>query len=294
MNKKLILAMVACLLMLVCAACGGGSDTGQSNAGESEPRPSRDGFDASTNQEVEFCGMVFSVPDYCEFEENEDGDLETMLEGDHGMILLQSIDSDLSEDEFTSGKADLIREWNEKIECETINDDGTFVATNDSGLELTGKSDMLLNTDNGKLIVLLLYQSENAEYDYISDFDAIVDSAHKAESSSTGKNDPESGEDSGSSASGSADRPETDISPEFKETMDSYEEFFDEYVEFMKKYDANASDPELLMEAADMLSKEAEMYEKLESMDESEMTTAEAAYYLEVTARIEAKLATVL
>ena len=46
-------------------------------------------------------------------------------------------------------------------------------------------------------------------------------------------------------------------------------------------------------EEGEIDSKEADMLQKMESMDESEMTTAEAAYYLEVTARIEAKLATV-
>ena len=75
--------------------------------------------------------------------------------------------------------------------------------------------------------------------------------------------------------------------------MDSYEEFFDEYVEFMNNYDENSSDPAMLMEMSELMTKEADMLQKMESMDQSEMTTAEAAYYLEVTARIEAKLATV-
>ena len=68
---------------------------------------------------------------------------------------------------------------------------------------------------------------------------------------------------------------------------------FDEYVEFMNTYDENTTDPELLMKYSELLSKEADMLQKLEAMDESDMTTAEAAYYAEVTARIEAKLATV-
>lgn len=87
---------------------------------------------------------------------------------------------------------------------------------------------------------------------------------------------------------------ESDISPEFKATMDSYEEFFDEYVEFMEKYNENPSDTELLLELSNMMTKEADMLNKLNEMDESEMTTAEAAYYLEVTARINEKLASVL
>lgn len=87
---------------------------------------------------------------------------------------------------------------------------------------------------------------------------------------------------------------ETEISADFKATMDSYEEFFDEYVDFMKKYKENPTDTTLLTESADMLTKEAEMMREMESMDQSEMTTAEAAYYLEVTSRIYAKLANVI
>ena len=54
------------------------------------------------------------------------------------------------------------------------------------------------------------------------------------------------------------------------------------------------TDTTLLTESADMLTKEAEMMREMESMDQSEMTTAEAAYYLEVMARINQKLASVL
>lgn len=87
---------------------------------------------------------------------------------------------------------------------------------------------------------------------------------------------------------------ETEVSADFKATMDSYEEFFDEYVEFMQRYKENPTDTELLMEMSDMMTKEADMLRKLEAMDQSTMTTAEAAYYLEVTARINQKLASVM
>ena len=92
----------------------------------------------------------------------------------------------------------------------------------------------------------------------------------------------------------SSDSDETEISSDFKAAMDSYEEFFDEYVDFMKKYKDNPTDTTLLAESADMLTKEAEMLKEMESMDQSEMTTAEAAYYLEVMARINKKLSSVL
>lgn len=83
------------------------------------------------------------------------------------------------------------------------------------------------------------------------------------------------------------------IRPEFKEMMDSYEEFFDEYVAFMNKFSENSSDLTLLAEYATYMSKYADMVEKMDAVDESELTNAELAYYIEVNARIEQKLLTI-
>lgn len=80
------------------------------------------------------------------------------------------------------------------------------------------------------------------------------------------------------------------LSPEFKKTMDDYEAWFDHYCEVMKKYQDNPSDLELMSEVTDLLSEETTMLEQMEDMDESEMNSAELAYYIEVTARIEKKL----
>lgn len=80
------------------------------------------------------------------------------------------------------------------------------------------------------------------------------------------------------------------LSPDFKKTMDDYEAWFDHYCEVMKKYEENPSDLELLSEMTELLSEETVMLDEMEKMDQSEMNTAELAYYLEVTARIEKKL----
>ena len=95
------------------------------------------------------------------------------------------------------------------------------------------------------------------------------------------------------STSGETDQGESDsgvLSPEFKKTMDDYEAWFDHYCEVMKKYNENPSDMELLSEMSELISEEAKMLEQMENMDQSEMNTAELAYYLEVTARIEKNL----
>ena len=83
------------------------------------------------------------------------------------------------------------------------------------------------------------------------------------------------------------------VTPEFKEAMDSYEAFFDEYVEFMKSYDSAAGDMTAMLKYLDMLSQYSEMADKLDELEDSEMSDADAAYYIEVTARIYQKLASV-
>ena len=80
------------------------------------------------------------------------------------------------------------------------------------------------------------------------------------------------------------------LSEDFKKTMDDYEAWFDHYCEVMKKYQENPSDMELLSEMSDLMVEETTMLEQMENMDESEMNSAELAYYIEVTARIEKKL----
>ncbi len=86
------------------------------------------------------------------------------------------------------------------------------------------------------------------------------------------------------------------IDPEFKAAMDSYEAFFDEYIDFMKKYES-ASDDELIEMMAEYnryLSQYIETTEKIEAIDEDELTSEELQYYLEVTTRINGKLAGIL
>ena len=85
---------------------------------------------------------------------------------------------------------------------------------------------------------------------------------------------------------------ETDIRPEVKEFLDSYEVFIDEYAAFMERY-ANAGDSDLVAmmgDYASFMSRYADFAEKLGAMDESKLTNAELAYYMEVTSRCSQKL----
>ena len=80
------------------------------------------------------------------------------------------------------------------------------------------------------------------------------------------------------------------VTPEFKETMDSYEAFFDEYVAFMEVY-ANTDDTTAMMtEYLSYMTKYMEVMQKLDEINEEELSDADALYYAEVQLRISQKL----
>lgn len=83
------------------------------------------------------------------------------------------------------------------------------------------------------------------------------------------------------------------IDPEFKEMMDEFEAFFDEYIELSNKLSkAEGMEAlELMTAYSEYMEQYAVTMEKMESIDQDELTTAEALYYAEVTGRIYLKLA---
>ena len=88
---------------------------------------------------------------------------------------------------------------------------------------------------------------------------------------------------------------ENEIRPEVKEFLDAYEACMDKYVDFMQKY-MNADPTSMVSMMGDyysILARYTEFAEKIEAFDESELTNAELAYYLEVTNRVSQKLLSV-
>lgn len=80
------------------------------------------------------------------------------------------------------------------------------------------------------------------------------------------------------------------VNPELKAFLDEYEAVMNKYIDFMAKYMKNPTDMTLLSEYATVL-EEYEKYAKaVEKYDADKMSAADAAYYLEVTARVYAKM----
>ena len=59
----------------------------------------------------------------------------------------------------------------------------------------------------------------------------------------------------------------------------------DEYVVFMQQYSKNPTDLSLLARYTDIMQKYSDFAVKVEKYDTKEMSTEDAAYYLEVTSR---------
>ena len=88
---------------------------------------------------------------------------------------------------------------------------------------------------------------------------------------------------------------ENEIRPDVKEFLDAYEACMDEYVDFMQKY-MNADPTSMVSMMGDyysILARYTEFAEKIDAFDESELTNAELAYYLDVTNRVSQKLLSV-
>lgn len=88
----------------------------------------------------------------------------------------------------------------------------------------------------------------------------------------------------GASASG-------EVTPSFKEYMDSYEAFFDEYIAFMDKYEESTDyTPEMLDDFNTYMERYTDMTAKMNEVDTGALSPTDLAYYNEVNARVYEKL----
>lgn len=80
------------------------------------------------------------------------------------------------------------------------------------------------------------------------------------------------------------------VTPEFKEKLDGYEEFFNEYIKFLTAYNKASDRTEMVSQLADYDARREDVTSKLNSIDKSTLSKADALYYEDVTYRISKKL----
>lgn len=98
---------------------------------------------------------------------------------------------------------------------------------------------------------------------------------------------------SASSASSSSNSDSGEVSADFKEMMDEYESFMDSYVDFMQRYKDSDNPASMMAEYSEMMKKYSEFMNKVNAVNTNDLSAADYAYYLEVTARVNKKLASV-
>lgn len=161
-----------------------------------------------------------------------------------------------------------------------------------SGIQLSGNgSSFELTFEDGYLSLAI--DNETALFQKVSDSQLIENADHPAADvpeSGAAETVPTTEEIPTETTTDS----ENAIRPEFKKAMDAYEEFYDEYCDLMARYTKNPTDFSLLTKYGNMLSKMTEIDAAFKKWNDADMTTAEAAYYLEVNSRVLQKLAKVM
>lgn len=268
----------------------GGDSPKQDPPIESEPVDDNSKFDEETNTKFSIGGVEFSIPQYYEKDEETSNDTNTYFTVNTGdSCMLMSYVADVPKEDFSKKESSLVDDMVELFTTDDTFQDTVLLSSEDiqiagmSGkrLKFSGMLDnlkayfsicYLYNTGSEKFVAFTCLQVGNLSYDYLSDLDKIMQSA-KIVQIAQESNPPTSG-----------------IRPEFKEALDSYEKFFDEYVEFMEKFSASDNTLSMLAEYSDFMTKYAETLSAMEALDDGEMSKEEAAYYLEVTTRINQKL----
>ncbi len=74
--------------------------------------------------------------------------------------------------------------------------------------------------------------------------------------------------------------------------LDSYEAFMDEYIAFMQRYTSEDTEnaASMLSDYYKLLTRYDEFVEKLDALEEDDLTTEEWLYYFEVVNRVNQKL----
>ncbi len=180
--------------------------------------------------------------------------------------------------------------------CEALRGKGWQV------LEVAGKNNFTTKSDcsdkEHKVSSVLYYKEKyyistgdpNSQYEkvriYFND-DAGENAAGSAEvglGSSTSTSNSTSNSTSGATSS------DNSVNASFRKVMDDYESFMNKYVEFMKRYKNSSDTMSMLAEYSTMMQDYAKFADSISSYNQNNLSTADWAYYIEVTTRVNKKL----
>ena len=273
LKTALLLALAGVLACALCA-CGSSQSSSTSTTSSSSSKAQMDGYDTSTNTEVTLGNLKISLPSY--YGDNvstSDDNLGYKIDSSKALLAIGK--TSCTEAEYKKLGAENFAEAanNFKSNLDLTFKEGKSITVGGlSGATYSASTSSVyahgikcFDADTKTAYIFLFIQDTTAEKSYTSDYSKVLNGITYVESA---------------------------VSADFKETMDEYEEFFDSYVEILKKYKENPSDLSILSDYATSMSKYATMMSKMESL-KSDLSGADLAYYLEVTARITKKLAEV-
>ena len=294
------------VLALVClVGCGGGASSGtvsQANgssasagtsnaAATSAQRADRNGFDEAAGTPITVANTQFRLPSYYgEPKTGEDGSA-TYSVGNDAALFTQTI----AVSGKVTGFTDETKNAAKNVVLKALGDKAQVLSMEDS--TVAGKPAVLIRATghlkntavdskfaffcdaaSNSLGHLWLAESSAGEDTYFPDFDRMLASAVDVE--------PVPAEPAATEQAPAADG----VSPDVKEALDSYEAFMDEYVEFMQRYNESGNSSQMMVDYLNYLQKYTDLAAKIEKMDTDSMSSADYAYYIEVTSRVAQKL----
>ena len=154
------------------------------------------------------------------------------------------------------------------------------------------------NADGAKVYIKYEGNNQMSISAYAAKDSSSSSSTLKSDSSSSksSSGDSSSSKSSDSSSVGSkikdavSNATSSAVSADFKEMMDGYESIMNKYCDFMVKYNESSDTAAMLDDLNAITAEELEWSDKVNAVDQSSLSTADQAYYLEVTNRVNKRL----
>lgn len=239
-------------------------------------------------------GITFKVP--VEFAVKEGSLLQN--EDDSINLKFEIITEGLSDEKFLAAKPDYDKAVDEKIA--EILENGQRTKALDStiagftsisycykgrvaDIDISIYYEVISNTKTNQLIGCEMYAAESAVPEAEKLLDYMKETAEFTGASDWDKELNEEATDISTDVGEGVD-------PDLVAFLSEYESFVDKYVLFMEKYSANPTNMELLSQYAEVMDQYLKFSEAIEKYHTNEMSTEDAAYYLEVTTRCSKKM----
>lgn len=133
-----------------------------------------------------------------------------------------------------------------------------------------------------------LEASDNSEHTE----DATADESQNTESERTEAESTEAteSETADTETDAAAEDSNNAVDPDLKAFLDEYEAFMNDYIDFMVKYQNSDDTMSMISDYAEIMKDYVYYVEAVDKYEPDEMSAADAAYYIDVTARIFKKL----